>query len=68
MCRTIRISVRIDKVIMWERLDMVIDLINQILVEGHIPAEWELSTFFDFCKKKEDDLDQGNFWRLKLAI
>ena len=47
---------------------MVTDLINQILVEGHIPAEWELSTFFDFCKKKEDDLDQGNFWRLKLAI
>ena len=47
---------------------MVTDLINQILVEGRIPAEWELSTLVDFCKGKGDDLDKGNFWRLKLAI
>ena len=48
-------------------VDMITDLVNQIMVEGVFPAEWELSTIVNFYKGKEDDLERGNYRGLKLT-
>ena len=42
--RTVRCSVKNTKGSEKAGVDMIADLINQFIVEGVIPAEWELST------------------------
>ena len=44
-------------------VDLITDLVNQITVEGVIPAEWELSTIVNCYKRKSDSLKGGNFRR-----
>ena len=34
-------------------VEMITDLVNQIIVEGVIPAEWLCSTIVSCCKRKE---------------
>ena len=48
---------------------MIIDQVNQIIVEGVIPAKWELSTTVNCYKvKRSDSLERGNYRGLKLAV
>lgn len=47
-------------------VDTITDLINQIIVEGVLPAEWELSTITNCYKRKGDALEKGNSMVLKL--
>ena len=44
-------------------IDMMTDLVNQIVVEGVIRAEWELSC----CKRKGDSSERRNYRGLKLT-
>ena len=39
-------------------VDLITDLVNQITVEGVIPAEWELSTIVNCYKRKSDSLKE----------
>ena len=48
-------------------VDMIKDLVNQIIVEGSIPAEWEPSTIVNCYKEKANSLERGNYKGLKLA-
>ena len=48
-------------------LEMIADLLNQIIREGVVPAEWELSTIVNCYKGKGDALERGNFRGLKLT-
>ena len=41
-------------------VDMTTDLVNQIVVEGVVPAEWELSTIVNCYKGEGDSLERGN--------
>ena len=43
------------------------DLLNHIIVEGVIPAEWELSTIVNCYKGKGNSLDGENYRGLKLT-
>ena len=44
-------------------VDLITDLVNQITIEGVIPAEWELSTIVNCYKGKSNSLKGGNFRR-----
>ena len=46
---------------------IITDLVNQIIVEGVIPAETELSTIVCCYKEKEDSLEKGNCRGLNLT-
>ena len=46
---------------------MILDLVNQIVVEGHIPVEWKLRTIINCYKRKSNSLERGKYSRLKLA-
>ena len=46
---------------------MITDVVNQIIVEGIVPAEWELSTIVNFYKEKGDAVERGNHQGLKLT-
>ena len=48
-------------------VDMIIDLVNHIIVEGVIPPEWELRSIVNYHKGKCDSLERGHFRGLKLA-
>ena len=48
-------------------LEMIADLLNQIIREGVVPAEWELSTIVNCYKGKGDALERGNYRGLKLT-
>ena len=39
-------------------VDMITDLVNQIVKEGVVPAEWELSTVVNYYKGKGDSLER----------
>ena len=41
-------------------VDMITDLVNQIIREEAIPAEWELSTVVKYYKEKENALEGRN--------
>ena len=45
---------------------MITDLVNQIIVEGVTPAEWEFGVFLNCYKRKGDALERGNYGGLKL--
>ena len=49
------------------RANMITDLVNQIIVEGVTPAEWELSTILNCCKGKGNSLDREIYRGLKLT-
>ena len=49
------------------RVGVITDLVNQIMVEGVIPAELEVSTIVNCCKAKGDALERGNYQGLKLT-
>ena len=49
------------------RVHMIADLVNHIIVEGVIPAEWELSIILNCYKGKGDSLERGNHRGLELA-
>ena len=38
---------------------MITDLVNQIIVEGVTPAEWEFGVFLNCYKRKGDALERG---------
>ena len=44
----------------------ITDLINQIIVEGVLPTEWELSTITNCYKRKGDALEKRSSMVLKL--
>ena len=46
---------------------MITDLVNQIIVEGVIPAEKKLSTIVKYSKGKGDALEKENYGGLKLT-
>ena len=46
---------------------IITDVVNQIIVEGVIPAEWKLSTIANFNKGKGDSLEKGKCRALKLT-
>ena len=48
-------------------VDMITELANQIIAEGVIVAEWELSTIVNYYKGKSDSLEKENYRRLKLT-
>ena len=48
-------------------VDMITDVVNQIIAEGVIPAECELSTIVNCYKEKGDSLERGYYRRLKLT-
>ena len=48
-------------------IEMISDLLNQIIREGVVPAEWELSTIVNCYKGKGDVLERGNYRGLKLT-
>ena len=48
-------------------IDMITNLVNQIIMEGCIPIDWELSTIVNCYKGKGDALDRGNYRGLKLT-
>ena len=50
-----------------DSVDMITDLINQIIREGVVPADWELSTIINCYKGKGDALERGNYRGLKLT-
>ena len=47
-------------------VDMITELANQIIAEGVIVAEWELSTIVNCYKGKSDSLEK-NYRRMKLT-
>ena len=49
------------------RVDVITDLVNRIVVEGVIPAEWELSTIVNCYKGKGDSSERGSYRVLKLT-
>ena len=49
------------------KIDVITDLVNQIMVEGVIPAELEISTIVNSYKGKGDALETGNYQGLKLT-
>ena len=42
-------------------VDMITKLVNQIIVQGVIPAEWVLSTSVNCYKGKGDSLERGTY-------
>ena len=46
-------------------VDMITDLVNQIIRQEAIPAEWELSTVVKYYKEKENALEGRNCKGLK---
>ena len=48
-------------------VDMMSDLVNQIIFEGVIPTEWELSTVVSCYKGKGDFGERRNSRGLKLT-
>ena len=46
---------------------MITDLVNQILIEGAIPAEWELYIIVNCYKGKGGSLERGNNRGAKLT-
>ena len=48
-------------------VDMITDLLNQIVRDGVVPADWELSTIVNSYKGKGDALERGNYRGLKLT-
>ena len=46
---------------------MILDLVNQIIVEGVIPVERKLSTIKNCYKGKEYSIERGNYKGLKLT-
>jgi len=44
----------------------VTELINQIIYEGSVPEEWQLSTLVNLYKGKGDSLERNNYRGLKL--
>ena len=44
---------------------MITDLLNQIVRDGVVPADWELSTIVNSYKGKGDALERGNYRGLK---
>ena len=50
-----------------DSVDMILDLINQIIREGVVSADWELSTIINCYKGKSDASESGNYSGLKLT-
>ena len=50
-----------------EEVDMIINLVNQIIVEGIILTKWKLSTIGNSNKGKGNSLKSGNYRGLKLV-
>lgn len=48
-------------------IDMITDLVNQILVEGAMPADWELCTIVNCYKGKGYSLEKRKYRGVKLA-
>ena len=48
-------------------VDMITGLLNKIVRDGVVPAEWELSTIVNCYKGKGDALERGNYRGLKLT-
>ena len=42
-------------------------LVNWIIAEGNIPAEWEFTIIINYYKRKGDSLEKENYRRLKLT-
>ena len=42
-------------------------LVNWIIAEGNIPAEWEFTIIINYYKGKGDSLEKENYRRLKLT-
>ena len=40
---------------------MITDLVNQVIVDGIISAEWELSTIVNCFKGRRDSLERRNY-------
>ena len=40
---------------------MIIDLVNQVIVDGIISAEWELSIIANCFKGRRDSLERRNY-------
>ena len=49
----------IIKIIIEAGVDMITDLVNQITVEGVVPAKWKLGTIVN-CFKRNGERDRGN--------
>ena len=47
-------------------IEMITNLTNQIVIEGVIPEDWDLSTIVNCYKGKGEALDRGNYRGLKL--
>ena len=47
-------------------IDVFTDLINQIISEGQMPGEWQVSSIVNCFKGKGDALERGNYRGLKL--
>ena len=47
-------------------IDVVTDLINQIISEGQMPGDWQVSSIVNCFKGKGDALERGNYRGLKL--
>ena len=47
-------------------IEIITNVLIQIIAEGVIPAEWQLSTSLNFHKGKQDALEKGYFRGLKL--
>ena len=62
-----RIVSKILKVAEEAEVDMVTDLLNQIIVEGFIPANWKLGTTANCYKKKRNTSEIENYKGLKLT-
>ena len=48
-------------------VDMITTLVNQILVEGIIPAEWELGSFVNYLRRIGNFSERTSYMRLKLT-
>ena len=47
-------------------IDLVTDLVNSIISQGVVPADWEISTIVNCYKGKGDALERGNYRGLKM--
>ena len=47
---------------------MITDLLNQIIIEGVIPAEWKLRTVINCYQGKSGSLERGNYRGVKLTV
>ena len=47
-------------------IDVVTDLINQIISDGQMPGDWQVSSIVNCFKGKGDALERGNYRGLKL--